>query len=64
MFKSSQSSIPSTCDFNRDLQWQQNEYRLDGGNHHRFCDGQKHPLDTHAKLKEKIIVNYKMNLTI
>ena len=52
MFQSSQTCITSTRDFNRDLQSQQNVYRLDVGNHHRICDAQKHLLHTLAKAKE------------
>ena len=51
MFQSSQTCIPSTRDFNRDLQSQQNVYRLDVGNYHRICDAQKHLVHTLAKAK-------------
>ena len=64
MFESSQSSIQSTCDFNRDFQSQQNVHRLDVCNHHRVCDAQKHLLHTLAKLEKRFIDSYKMNLTI
>ena len=52
------------CDFNRDLQSQQNVYRLDVRSHHRICDAQKHKLHTLSKLKEKFIDSYIMNLLI
>ena len=64
MFKSSQTSIPSTLNLNRDLQLQQNFYRLDVRNHHRICDAQKHLLHTNDKLNENFIDNYIMNFTI
>ena len=64
IFKSSQTSIPSTSTLNRDLQSQHNVYRLDVRNHHRICDAQKHLLHTLDKQKDKFTDNYIINWTI